>query len=244
MHRYGLRIHHAERSAFTLLELLVVVSVMALLAALLLPAVSVVREAALGTKCAVNLRQIASASQAYSQDWRGLLVMSYVNESPWTFWYQSLAPYTEESAVISNPARGRILRGCPRWQRGAVYPTLTVNSWQWQQYSGYCETEFLLPAWQITTGGASPYPFGCTQYQPPLWGSTYCNPVARITKISERPFIFDSPAAALGMLSWWSTANDKANTMRHAGRASVLYFDSHVGRETWLSIATAQGLTR
>lgn len=65
------------RSAFTLIELLVVVSIIAILAAILLPTVSLIREAARRTQCASNLRQVGAAMLTYGQDQDGCLPLFY-----------------------------------------------------------------------------------------------------------------------------------------------------------------------
>src|SRR5262249_29952922 len=58
--------------AFTLIELLVVIAIIALLVAILLPALRGAREAARMTRCKSNLRQLGIASLAHANDHAGL----------------------------------------------------------------------------------------------------------------------------------------------------------------------------
>ena len=83
------------RSAFTLIELLVVVAVIAILAALLMPALGKAREAAKKATCAGNQKQLGAVSVSYGNDYEEFTpnYVYYPGTYTSVYWYELLGRY-------------------------------------------------------------------------------------------------------------------------------------------------------
>jgi len=94
------------RRAFTLIELLLVIAIIAVAIGLLLPAVQKARETAERVRCANNLKQIAMATHAY-HDAQGFLPVNslpgkwgpYGPQTPAWSWLARLLPYVEQDTL-------------------------------------------------------------------------------------------------------------------------------------------------
>lgn len=113
----------SRRSAFTLVELLVVIGIISVLIAILLPALARARESAASTQCLSNIRQLAMAQIAYAATQRNLLVVAGTGTEQGT-WIGALqayssnalirrctsdqSPYFDEPIPLSSPPRKRM----------------------------------------------------------------------------------------------------------------------------------------
>lgn len=128
------------RRGFTLIELLVVIAIIAVLVALLLPAVQQAREAARMTQCRNNMKQLGLALQNYHDAYSGFPNChgwgAYTNPAVETLmgiWPKSL-PFLDQAALY-NTINMSVSAGCDvnAPMRKAILPAFICPSDPWQR---------------------------------------------------------------------------------------------------------------
>jgi prepilin-type processing-associated H-X9-DG protein/prepilin-type N-terminal cleavage/methylation domain-containing protein len=213
-----------EKQGFTLVELLVVIATMAILAALLLPALNRSKQSAQSAKCINNLRQFCLSAQMYWEDNSGL-----------TFAYGGFSTNNGEiywfGWIGNGPEETRPFDPTP----GALYPYMGAGVDLCPSFD-YTSSQFKLKASVPTCDygyNLSLSPIG----QSPANMKNFGRPSAlALLADAAQVNTFEAPASVQNpMFEEWYYINDDPSEpngqFRHDQRANAVFCDGHVARQ-------------
>jgi len=203
-----------RRREFTLIELLVVVGIIAILAALLLPALKSAREMALRTVCVSNLKQIGHGVMSYANDFNYLPPVYLTNESP--------VPSNDLSWFTVLPQSGYLGAAAPNYH---YYKTGRADG---EPFSSLLRCP---PLQQVMSVGYPAYFMNGYKFRGGTDGNKWWKP-GQIN--AELVYLLDGDHLTPGFpqayharnLSWSQNAGTAVGSI-HGGGANMLFIDMH-----------------
>jgi prepilin-type N-terminal cleavage/methylation domain-containing protein/prepilin-type processing-associated H-X9-DG protein len=198
---------HGNRKGFTLIELLVVIAIIAILAGMLLPALSNAREKARAISCMNNMRQIGQASLLYATDNDGHLPKvpdGGLNNCPAAAWqHASHGNAILETGAIWPYVQTKAAYMCPSdkgYESATARRSTRIYSYSYNYMINYPSNNY-----------------------------TDCSiPTLRLSKIprpSDRILLFEEQYPNDGNCVWTSTSDTM--TDRHTGKGNFIFADTH-----------------
>ncbi len=129
---------------FTLIELLVVIAIIALLLAILMPALQRVKKQAQGVVCQNNLKQVGTAAFMYAEEYDQFVPRGLAGGSG-KAWFQLFMPLLAQKP-IGNDYRTVDIYRCPTYPDKEQTICYVVNGWDFDNDRDMTGHEILVPS--------------------------------------------------------------------------------------------------
>ena len=210
---------------FTLIELLVVVAIIAVLVAILLPALNAAREKTRGVLCQSNLKQIGIARNMYSMDNDGYFLAWRSYPQQYTWWCYLLRYLSQPQIWVGgiNPPRSCKVLRCPVLRRPDQIVGYKPEEFMGYGYSQYLSKDTYYPQWS----GCEPYKVSQVQYP------------SKIVEVGDNYALADGGVRP-GPRTLYGGYHDLPYRFYflnncgivHSNRTNILWVDGHVTAET------------
>jgi len=216
--------------AFTLVELLVVIGIIALLISILLPSLAKARKSATAITCQSNMRQIYTAYIMYAQQYKNALIPNGGQGLYGGYVYGPWDRYVVEGKYLGGASNVMICPSTtsiqPEYTEFFCYGSYPRDSWYWGT-NGY--------VWRLKSKYTPSIPMGHYTSWPP--------------EASKTILLIDSVRGTSSVPEWqgrnffFGTADfpELGIAARHAKKANVVFVDGHVDSLTKAQLIERNG---